>query len=242
MSSVGSTNGITGSFGPNVTAIFNTTAPDYSQYPPVCVSAISMVGQSCYSTTLASTNIVFAPTNLDQLCGSTCGNAIKYFSSILPQCGSIVIEPFSKTTGLLLYSYLELIANYACVKDAGNYCYLSQAALLQQAGVSLVGPDAFSNVIQFIVSNNTVLCSTCFKTQFQAISSLKDLDPSLYPQLQTGAGLIQKQCVTTTTTSKSMTSTQSSTSAPTATTTSSGNGLKSTIAAAFAVIFIAFSQ
>ncbi|KAJ3260504.1 hypothetical protein HK103_000646 [Boothiomyces macroporosus] len=243
MSSVGSSNGITGTFGPNVTALFNTTAPDYSQYPPLCVSALALVGQSCYSTTFANTNIFFAPTNLDQLCSNTCSNAVKYFASTMPVCGSLVIEAFSKTTGLLLYSYMEMISNYACIKVNGAYCYPQQVQVLTQNGISLVGPDAFSNVLQFTVNNNTILCSTCFQNQFKSIIGLKDLDPSLYPELQTGAGLIQKNCVaTTTTTTSTATKTQTSTTAPSATTQSSARATSKYFAFVFAFLYFALNQ
>ncbi|KAJ3315253.1 hypothetical protein HDV04_003646 [Boothiomyces sp. JEL0838] len=134
MSSVGSSNGITGTFGPNVTAVFNTTAPDYSQYPPLCVSALALVGQSCYSTALANTNI------------------------------------------------------------------------------------------------------------FKSIVGLKDLDPSLYPELQSGAGLIQKNCVATTTTTSTATKTQTSTTTPSATTQSSARSTTKYFAFLFAFLYFASSQ
>ncbi|KAJ3323680.1 hypothetical protein HDV06_001410 [Boothiomyces sp. JEL0866] len=184
---VGSTNGVTG------------TLPD------VCTQAVLNLSNKCYSSSSLQTNQIVTPANLDQLCGSDCGSAISNLKSNLGTCGSQIFDASSSTNGTLFYSYVELINAFACVKDSGSYCYTQELASVQSAGVSVTGPDAFSNVVQYLTSNTTLLCSTCIQKQFTAISQLNDLDPSIGPSLQSVAGLLNKACGTATTTTPTAT-------------------------------------
>ncbi|KAJ3274587.1 hypothetical protein HDV01_002472 [Terramyces sp. JEL0728] len=190
--------------------------------PTVCAQAALNIANKCYGSTSLPTSEIVTASNLDQLCGSDCSSAISTFKSTLGTCGTVVLDPSSSTNGTLFYSYVELINAFACVKDSGSYCYTQEMATIQSAGVQVTGPDAFTNVVTYLTSNTTLLCSTCVQKQFTAISSLNDLDASIGPSLQSAGGLLMKACGTST-----------KTAAPTATVTA---GTKAAVSSFFAIL------
>ncbi|KAJ3315254.1 hypothetical protein HDV04_003647 [Boothiomyces sp. JEL0838] len=173
--------------------------------PDACTQSLSTITTKCYGASSLSTNQIVSAADLDKLCSSDCSSAVSNFKSNLGTCGSQIFDPSSNTNGTVLYSYIELINTFACVKDSGSYCFASEIAAIQAANVSVTGSDAFSNVAQYLTSNLTLLCSNCIQKQFTAISQLNDLDPSIGPSVQSLGTLLNKACGSSTATTASPT-------------------------------------